>query len=356
MKLNYKNNLVEVRRWVPPTKRENYLKLDLNENYSLIDKSLLKDLIKINNFLISCYPEYDNLLSLLSKYTNNKIENIVLTNGADQAIDLILRLFFDKKSRVVMPTPVFSIYDHIFSILGTKVEHIPYKLMDNDFIFPIDEVLKSLDKKNGIILCNPNNPLGSPIDDDCLEKIIKKTYKLNIPCVIDEAYFEFYGKTSIDLVKKYPNLIIIRTFSKVFALAGLRLGYIVANKDINEQLLKLRGPWDVNGFSVSSAEKFLEKKEIFLKKIDETKKIRNDLIVFLQSLNLKVYKSVTNFVTVKFKDSKKVNDFLKQNGILVNNLTGYPFDNHLLDECIRITIPNKKGFIKLKSIFSKFRE
>lgn len=356
MKLSYKNNITKVNRWIPATGRENYLKLDLNENYSLIDKCLLKDLIKINGFLVSCYPEYDNLLSLLSKYTRNETKNIVLTNGADQAIDLILRLFFDKKSRVVMPSPVFSIYDHIFSILGTKVKHIPYKLINEKFVFPINEVLKSLNKKDGVILCNPNNPLGSYIEEEYLNKIIKKTHKLNIPCIIDEAYFEFYGKTSIDLIKKHPNLIIIRTFSKVFGLAGLRLGYIVTNEDICEQLLKLRGPWDINGFSVSSAEKFLEKKEIFIKKIDEIKKIRNELTVFIKSLNLSVYESVTNFITVRFKDSKKTIDFLKQNGILVNNLTGYPFDNHLLDECLRISIPNKKGLQKLKSVLLKFRK
>jgi histidinol-phosphate aminotransferase len=351
MNLNFKTNVVKIERWKTPVNRKDYLKLDLNENYSLLDKKILKKLLKIDYFTISCYPEYDCLLSLLAKYTKVNSKNITITNGADQAIDLLLRLFFDKENRVILPSPVFSMYDHVFSVLGTKLIHIPYLFKDSSFKFPIKEVLDSLSQSDGIVLCNPNNPLGSIIEENDITKIIKETNKLNIPCIIDEAYFEFYGKTNISLVKKYSNLIIIRTFSKIFGLAGLRLGYIISNSNVTEQLLKLRGPWDVNHFAVKAGEFFLNESEIFAKKLNEFKENRQDLISFLKLKEVFVYDSYTNFITVRFDEYPKILEDFKKNNILINDVSNYPFNFGLLKNCIRITIPAKKDLLKIKKMF-----
>lgn len=351
MKLNFKTNVINIERWKTPINRKDYLKLDLNENYSFLDKKILKKILKIDYFTISCYPEYDTLISLLTRYTNVDSKNITVTNGADQAIDLLLRLFFDKESRVILPSPVFSMYDHVFSILGTRLIHIPYIIKGSTFLFPIEEVLNSLSQSDGIILCNPNNPLGSIIEESNIKKIIKKTNKLNIPCIIDEAYFEFHGKTSVPLLKRYPNLIIIRTFSKIFGLAGLRLGYIISNSDITQQLLKLRGPWDVNHFAVKAGEFFLNESEIFTKKLSEFKKNKQNIISFLKSKDVFVYDSFTNFVTVRFDKYPKILEEFKKNNILVNDVSNYPFNFDLLKNCIRITIPAKKDLLKIKKCF-----
>lgn len=354
MKLNYNKQLNKVKRWVAPVGRKEYLKLDLNENYSVFTDELIKDLVKVDYFALSCYPEYDRLIGLLAKYTNSNPKNITLVNGADQAIDLLLRLFFNNKSKVIMPSPVFSMYDHVFSVLGSKIKHIPYKLIGENFEFPIEKIQKELMNSDGIVICNPNNPLGSIIKTEHLIEIIELTFKYKIPCIVDEAYFEFYGDTVVNLVKKYLNLIVIRTFSKIFGIAGLRLGYVVADGDITKQLLKIRGPWDVNHFAVSIGETLLENKDIFLSKLKETKKIRQKLVDFCLSLGLEVYRSEANFVIVKFNDSTKAFDFFVKNGILVNDISDYPYSNGILKGCIRITIPNSVGFEKLKSVLLKF--
>ena len=354
MKLKYNRRLDKIKRWTAPVGRKEYLKLDLNENYSIFTNELIKDLVKVDYFTLSCYPEYDRLIELLAKYIDSNPKNITLVNGADQAIDLLLRLFFDDKSNVVMPSPVFSMYDHVFSVLGSKIKHIPYKLVYGNFEFPMEKVMKELASSDGIVLCNPNNPLGSTIKRGYLIKIIKLTSQLNIPCIVDEAYFEFYGETVVNLVKKYSNLIIVRTFSKIFGIAGLRLGYIVASDDVTKQLLKIRGPWDINHFTVTFGETLLENKDIFLSKLKETKKIRQDLIDFCSSLGLEVYESDANFVIVRFNDSTKILDFFAKNGILVNNISNYSYSNGILKGCIRITVPNTVGFEKLKSILLEF--
>lgn len=354
MNLKYNKQLDKVKRWAAPVGRKEYLKLDLNENYSVFTNELIRDFVKVDYFTLSCYPEYDKLIELLAEYTNSNPKNITLVNGADQAIDLLLRLFFNDKSKMVMPSPVFSMYDHVFSVLGSKVKHIPYKLIGENFEFPIEKTLKELMNSDGVVLCNPNNPLGSVIKMEYLIKIVKLTFKYKIPCIVDEAYFEFYGDTVVGLVKKYSNLIVIRTFSKIFGIAGLRLGYIVANKQVTEQLLKIRGPWDINHFAVKFGEMLLENKGIFLAKLKEIKKIRKDLVDFCLSLGLEVYKSEANFIVIRFSDSTRILDFFIKNGILINDISNYPFSNRVLKNCVRITVPNKVGFEKLKSVLLEF--
>lgn len=206
MSLKFQKNIVNLDPWEPPTNRRKAVKLDLNENYGILDSNFLKKLNKIDNFIISCYPEYNKLIVLISKYTKQPISKITITNGAEQAMELVLALFFDKKSSVIIPSPVFFGYNSMLSLLGAKTRHVFYKKEKNGFSFPIEKVLKGLEYSDGIILCNPNNPLGSAIDNKDIMKILKRSKELNIPCIIDEAYFEFYGQTSAALIKKFDNL------------------------------------------------------------------------------------------------------------------------------------------------------
>ncbi len=126
-------------------------------------------------------------------------------------------------------------------------------------------------------------------------KILRSSKKLNIPCIIDEAYFEFHGETSSHLVKEFDNLIIIRTFSKAFGLAGLRLGYIIANADIIKQFVKIRGPRDVNHFAIKAGETILQNMKYCQKKLAEILKIKQELISLLRENNFVVYDTKTNY-------------------------------------------------------------
>lgn len=347
MQLNFKKYILNSEKWTPPSKRKEYVKLDLNENYGLFDKKFLNKFKNFDKFTLSSYPEYEDLLKALSKYTRQPVQNIALTNGADQGIELVLRLFFDKSDRVVMPSPVFSIYDHVLNILNVKITHVLYKDKKQYFKFPFEKTFASLKKSGGLILCNPNNPLGSHIEEKQLSSLIKETNRLNIPCIIDEAYFEFYGKTNANVIKKYKNVIIIRTFSKAFGLAGLRLGYILADKMIIEQVLKLRGPWDVNHFAVFAGKIALDNKKYFSDKMKSFLQAKESLKLFLQKNNIQVYNTHTNFLIIKVEHDKKFKEWLKRKKILVTSLTDYPFSSKLLKNTIRITVPTLKKDLQI---------
>ncbi|NOY35663.1 MAG: histidinol-phosphate aminotransferase family protein [bacterium] len=347
MALNFKKTILSSERWVAPSGRRDYIKLDLNENYGLFDKKFLNKFKNFDAFTLSSYPEYENLLKALSKYTKQPAHNIALTNGADQGIELVLRLFFSKNDKVVMPSPIFSIYDHVLNILNVKVSHILYEDREQYFEFPFEKTFAELKKSNGLILCNPNNPLGSPIEKDQLLLLIKESNRLNIPCIIDEAYFEFYGKTSANIIKKYKNIIIIRTFSKAFGLAGLRLGYILADNTVIEQILKLRGPWDVNHFAVFAGETVLGDKKYFSSKMKSFLRLKASLKEFLEKNNMQVYDSRANFLIVKPKNGKKLIEQLKSVNILITGIDNYPFSSNLLKNAVRITIPSSQKDLKI---------
>jgi len=355
MSINFKKSVLNLKAWIPPINRKMAMKLDLNENYAIFDNQFLKKFNNIGNFVISCYPEYDKLIDLISAYVRQPKSSIAVTNGAEQAIELILRLFFDKKSKIVIPSPVFFRYDNIFDILGIRAKHIFYKTENGKFIFPIAETLKEIKKSSGVILCNPNNPLGSNINNKDIVKIIKLSRKLNIPCIIDEAYFEFCGMTSAHFVKKFDNLIIIRTFSKAFGLAGLRLGYIIASADIIKQFVKIRGPRDVNHFAIKAGEIVLQNIKYFQKRIKNFLKIKKELISFLREKNFEVYDTETNFILMKCNKYSELLNRLKEKNILISNVSDYQFSNNMLKNLVRITIPSEKDFETLKHFFNNYK-
>jgi histidinol-phosphate aminotransferase len=297
--------------------------------------------------MITCYPEYDEFLELLSAYTGKHCNQITLTNGADQAIDIVIRLLFTNKSKIILPSPVFSFYRHTLSLIDAEIVAVPYDISNDAFIFPTDKVLKSMDGADGIILCNPNNPLGSCIEDVDLSLILEKAKNLSMPCIIDEAYFEYSGKTYTDKLDEYSNLIIIRTLSKNFGLAGMRTGYVLSDHYLCEQLLKIRGPWDINHFAVFTGTLALKNREIFEIALEEFKQRKNALTNVLKSHDFIVFESSTNFLTAKLSNVSEVIKYLKSNDILISDISNYPDNFGMLENFVRITVPDFKEIHRL---------
>lgn len=351
--------LDKVTRWSAPSNREDLINLNLNEG--MFDKKDLAFFKKFANFsstVITQYPEYDTILGLLAGYTHTRTQEIILTNGADQGIDLVCRLFFNKDSNVLVPSPVFSYYYHVLDLLGSTVTPVFYRKKENTFEFPLDEIIEKIPESSGVILCNPNNPLGTAIDLTAIEQIVQRSQHYNIPVIIDEAYFEYHGETSIPLLKTYKNIIIIRTFSKFFCLAGLRLGYAIAAPEIIKGLLKIRGPWDVNHFSIFAGSLCLQNIDFFDKKRSETDEHREIIESCLHCTAMISYECKTNFMVV---DQRQTNytSVLKADNIIVSDLSAYPYSNNLLQDHIRITIPGTDFFdllIKTLSPDTQFKK
>lgn len=346
-------NVKKINKWKAPSSRQNLINLDLNEStYNKNDEHIINSFRAFPSEVLSMYPSYDIFLNMLSSYTKMKPEETILTNGADQSIEIICKLFFSSKSRVLIPSPVFSYYYHILNLLGVEVIPIYYQKLNNTFVFPLEFLLNKLDQVDGVILCNPNNPLGTPIAQEDIDKIGYECHIRNIPCIVDEAYYEYNNETSIAFIKKYSNFIVIRTFSKFFCLAGLRLGYTLANPYFIKELLKIRGPWDVNHFSIYAGTICLQNLNFFIDKKSLNDTMKTMLYeIFLQK-NIPYYKSNTNFVVIN-QGKQDMLKILLNNSVIATNLSNYPFHGNLLDNHIRITIPNTDYFPTLIEILNQ---
>lgn len=330
-----------------------FIKLDKNESYFFLDKKILDEINKFDSSVISRYPDYTEIKKILGKHCGSKPENVLLTNGAEQAIRLTIQTLFKKEDNIILPVPTFVAITNALEFVGIKPQTIFYKEDSIKFIFPITEVLSSINKKTkGVILCNPNNPLGSSIKEQEILLILNKAKQFKIPVIIDEVYSGFSGYSSVKLTKTYKNLVIIRSFSKEFAMAGLRLGYIIANKELIKKLEEKRGlPWPVNHFAVHTAKILLRYKSYFEKEIREVLKRKKDLIFFLRERGIKCYNTDTNFIIINTSNHRKLIQDLKSKGILVSDVSKYPYGKKLLKNMIRMSVPSSRDIKIIKKSF-----
>lgn len=281
-------------------------------------------------------PTYNRLKELLSGYEKVQKSMITVTNSADEAIDILAKSFLNPGDNFVTTPPTYEMYSIQCGVnKGVNLE-VP---LGNNFEVNSEEVIcvsrNPLTKL--IFLVNPNNPTGSVISQKELEKIIKKSEAV---VVVDEVYREFYGKSSVSLLKKYPNLVILRSFSKFAALAGARIGYLLADKLISKKFDAIRFPMGVSYLSYKLAEMVLEKDGKWIKEqIKMIKSERERLSTMLTNLGFLVYPSFANFLLVKVgNNTRNLCIMLKEKGIIVRDRSKKKY----LQGCIRITIRSPK--------------
>ncbi len=324
------------------------VKLASNENPFSIPFRILK---KIKNILpdIKLYPdmEYKQLKNKLSGVVNLNTDEIIIGNGSDEIFDLIFKAFINKTSKVIIPAPSFSIYNILTAVYSAKP--VFFKLEEkNRFAYNIDKLLKKINSTiDAVILCNPNNPTGTYIDENDLLKIVSKISN-NTLLVVDEAYFDFTDKNDFpDMVKiirgfKNKNIIVVRTFSKLYGMAGLRLGYAFSIKKIIRILNKIRMPFNVNIIAEKTAQIFLDDNSF----TDMTFKnvLTNKLFLYneLEKINIEYVPSEANFILIKVKPSgKSVFQQLLKKGIIVRS-----YSDSVLKNYIRVSIGTRKEMIK----------
>ena len=277
------------------------------------------------------YPEVcsPDLRTAISTYVGYPMNNIVIGNGGDGVLDTIVRLFVDKGDQTIIPTPTFSFYE-----LLTRISNgIPKFLRrGKDFSVPIDKLIGSVSDKTKIIfLCTPNNPSGNIMGEEEVRKIVES---VNCVVVCDEAYVEFTDSSVSHLVKKYDNLIVTRTFSKAFGLAGLRIGYAIIPDWIFGEYMKVNQPFGVNQMGVIAGMAALEDKEYLNRTVKLAREGRD---FFMSKITFKVYPSQANFVLVDVSPlkSKEVLSGLLKEGIIVRDCSSFRGAG---DSLIRITV------------------
>ncbi|MBC7319248.1 threonine-phosphate decarboxylase [bacterium] len=303
---------------------------------------------------IICYPDpdYVELKRLIAEYINLSPENILVGNGAIELISLSIQTI---GKDAIIPIPTFSEYARICKVNKLNVEYFP---MGKGFKLDIEVLIDRLrTKRHGmLILCNPNNPTGGFIDITPLRFLLEETAKLDIFVLLDEAFVEFtedYPKDSgVNLVKHYPNLCVIRCFTKFFGLPGMRLGYGVAGKEFIDRLKERALPWSVNTLADLAGRYVLKDVEFMEKTREFIKSQRRFLLEELSSIEwIHPYPSQANFILAKIDiDSSVLENYLLKKGILIRNCGNFEgLDRSHIRLAVKDHNSNKRLIDELKS-------
>lgn len=321
---------------VPLFLDEYKLKLDSNENTMGPSPKVIEALQNITAQDIKHYPAYGEVINKLASINDIEPEMILQANGADEAINYIFDTFVEQDDTVLAVTPSFVMPKIYAQILGCTYQEINYT---DKFVFPVDEILNNISEKTKlIIVTTPNNPTGEAISRENMIKIIEKANEKYV--LIDETYFNYAEESFIDLLEKHPNILITRSMSKDFGLAGLRFGYIIANKENITHIKKAIKPYSVNIAAVKAALAALEDIEYLNYVVSQVKESKKLLTESLKDFAVKVYPSNANFLLVDFGEKA---DFiykkLLNSGIKVKNFGKTPN----LENCLRMTLPAVEG-------------
>ena len=318
--------------------------LDANEN------SLGSVLGKISNVDLSRYPDpmAEELRKALATYAKVKPSQVLVGNGSDEIIWLLLLSFVEANEEILTFTPTFSMYRVFADLLGLRVKEVS---LESDYSLDVQNLLKKVSAKTKIVfLCSPNNPTGQTIPLTDIEKILKSRKIV----VVDEAYIEFaLRKSCKKLLKKYPNLVVLRTFSKAWGLAGLRMGYALADAEVVKILAKVRAPYSVDALSQILALQALKKQKQMEMGVKKILAEREKLSEALWKLGLIVFPSDANFLLVQFpakvRATKIYDKLVKRFGIVVRDFSKSP----LLRNCLRITVGSQAENKKLINALGK---
>ena len=311
------------------------VKLNANENFFIPKETLaalLTEVIEEHDPRIYPQEEESELKKALGKYLSLSPEHVIIGTGGDQIIDLITRLFLGRDNEVLSITPTFPMYRHSASLQGARYIEVPLK---DDFSLDIEQISSKITAKTKLFfLCSPNNPTANQFRMEEIRSLVEGFQGL---VAVDEAYVEFANYSTARWVEELENLIVLRTFSKAFSLAGLRLGYAVSNPELATTLSrKVQLPYSVSSIALRMGLKLLENMEVVNEAVERLKRERVRLIKRLNEIDgVAAFDSQTNFVLFQTKKpSSEVFQSLLKQGVLVKNVGKIL----RLYECLRTTV------------------
>tara|TARA_B100000242_G_C43037360_1_gene483695 strand:- start:639 stop:1700 length:1062 start_codon:yes stop_codon:yes gene_type:complete len=338
--------------WISQKPRElKKLWLDKNENTHPQLLNLFSNIQKkINSIHISTYPELGSLYKKISSYEKISSANVIFGHGSDGCIKNIFEAFSKKNQKVLTLSPTFVMYDIYPKIFNLNHIRYDYNFSKNGPSINLEKLIEIINKKKPKFFCiaNPNSPTGTIIDELNIHKLIKACENIKCFILIDEAYYGFYKKTSKKFIRRYNNVFIIRSLSKAWGLAGLRLGYIISNQKNIQVLNKIRPMYEINTFGAEFLKLLLDKRYLVKLKLvlKEMINAKYFFYKFLEKNNIQYFLSHGNFVHFKIVKNKKK---------IINNLSKLsyfrPSEKHkCLKNFSRITLTSQKNMNKLIKI------
>ena len=295
------------------------LRLDMNENPEGLPKEVFDRIwAKVTPSYIATYPEKDKLTEMLARHDGISRDNISVTAGSDEAMRLIFQCFGEQDKNLVTVTPTFEMYDVYSKMFGMNHILVNYR---EDFTVDVDDMLNAIDENTGIvILLNPNSPIGTVYGEEEVRAIIAKAESVGAIVVIDEAYHYFYEKTFLSLIKEYNNLLVLRTFSKLFSMAGLRIGYVSADAQLISYIEKAESTFNVSNIAILFAQELISDESLIADMREKEREGRKWLTEKLRECGYQCISLEGNYVLFYPKrNSRQIVDELKNQGIWVRD-------------------------------------
>ena len=320
----------------PPTAgRADKLRLDFNENTvgcSPRVLAALKDGVAADGLAV--YPEYGEAKEAIARYFHVAPEQLVFTNGTDEAIQVFINTYVDDGQEVLILKPAYAMYRFYAEVAGARLREIAYPPPGMEF--PLQAVLDAITPDTrAVMLANPNNPTGTGIGLLGIERILHRARKAVV--LVDEAYYEFSGVTALTEIERLPNLFVSRTFSKVFGMAAMRIGCLFSHAANIEYLHKAQSPYSVNALAVRAAQAAVQDTGYIQNYVAEVLAARELLCVGLEKLSIGYIPSSANFVLARLGNrAVPVRDALRALGILVRDRS------YEAPGCVRMTVGTRE--------------
>jgi len=327
----------EVKTILGQKNEEKIVKMNLNENFAMPNETIEKLLLDACRSIdVRAYPPPRGSMAIkaISSFLGFSESEISVANGADEIMDLLMKVFVRKGSKVMVVEPSFPMYTFFAQLYGGSKVTV---MLEPDFSLDVDAILKKADKDTRLLfVCSPNNPTGNQFRKANIKRLLQE---FNGVVVMDEAYADFAPYSVINWIKDYDNLAVLRSFSKAFGLAGLRLGYLVSNKSIVKYVQRVVGPFNVNSVTQQTIALALEKWSYFEQQINFVINEREWLMENLTQIDgVTPYPSDANFILFKVTKenltSAIVTERLENRNVLVKDRGHLP----LLENCIRVTV------------------
>jgi histidinol-phosphate aminotransferase len=328
--------VLDMAPYSPPTGgRLGKLRLDFNENTVGCSPRVIEFLkSQLDPETLSVYPDYADVRPALAGFFRVEPDELLPTNGTDEAIQVLINTYIDDGGEVLLLRPSYAMYRFYAEVAGASIREIDYR--DGSLEFPLDELLAAIGPETkAVLIANPNNPTGTGVTLAGIEKILRKARKAAV--LIDEAYYEFCGITALGLLHDYPNLFVSRTFSKVYGMAAMRLGCLFSQAGNVAFLHKAQSPYSVNALAAMAAVEAVQDTAYIQNYVTEALAARELLCVGLEKLGIDYIPSQANFVLMRIgRRAVEIRDRLREKGVLVRDRS------YEIAGCVRVTVGTRE--------------
>jgi len=324
-----------MKEYHPPLGSRDALRLDFNENTLACSPKVRDVLAQISAGSLTRYPEREPVEALVATALGVKAEQVALTNGVDEAIHVLFETFLEDGDELLLPVPTYTMYEVYASATDARVVAVQAA---DDLQFPFERLLAAITPKTKIIaIANPNSPSGSTATREQLLEIAKRAPHAIV--LVDEAYFHFYGETVVDCIGAVPNLVVARTFSKAYGLAGLRVGVLAAQVELMRWVRRVLSPYSVNSVALACLPAALQDTLYLDWYVNEVRMARDDFEAVLDAAGVRRWPSQANFILVEIgAQHAEFVRLMRAAGVLVRDRSSDPG----CDGRVRITVGTRE--------------